>query len=131
VSANAHISHPRDPYHLVEARHSDRHVRITIDGETVAETRRPLVVFETGLPPRYYIAPQDVQTRLLTQTEKHTRCPYKGLASYYSFKLNGSTHENAAWVYPNPEPEHQRLTDRVAFDPTKAEIYVNGEHQPE
>jgi uncharacterized protein (DUF427 family) len=71
--------HPRDPYHRVDVLNSSRHVKILVDGEVVAETDRPRILFETGLPPRYYFPPEDVSEDVLLPSDKNTECPYKGL----------------------------------------------------
>src|SRR5918997_1670437 len=76
--------HPRDPYHRIDVLQSSRHLKVRVNGEVVAETERPKILFETGLPSRYYIPPEDVRMDLLEGSEKTTRCPYKGVASYYS-----------------------------------------------
>src|SRR5262245_48189057 len=78
--------HARDPYKRVDVLHSSRHVRVVVGGELVAETRRPSLLFETGLPTRYYLPKADVRMDRLVLTETETRCPYKGLASYYSVR---------------------------------------------
>ena len=75
--------HPRDPYKRVDALPSSRHVRVVIDGQTVAETRRPHLVFETNHPVRYYIPQEDVRMDLLVPSATQSRCPYKGPASYW------------------------------------------------
>ncbi len=76
--------HPRDPYHRVDVLNSSRHVKVIVGGEVVAETTRPRLLFETGLPTRYYIPKLDVRLDLLTPTNTSTRCPYKGKASYWT-----------------------------------------------
>src|SRR4029453_6474893 len=72
--------HPRDPYTRVDTVHSSKHVRVEIEGVTLAETRRPILLFETGLPTRFYIPKLDARMDLLESTESSTRCPYKGVA---------------------------------------------------
>jgi uncharacterized protein (DUF427 family) len=124
------FGHPRDPYHLVEVRQSSRHVRVEVDGVLVAESRRPMILFETGLPPRYYLPRGDVKTDLLTVTGTHTRCPYKGLASYYTVTVNSESHRDVAWSYPDPEPEQARLENLIAFPGEKVAVYVDGERVP-
>ena len=79
--------HARDPYKRVDALPSARHVRVVIDGQTVAETRRPHLVFETNHPVRYYMPQEDVRMDLLIPSATQSRCPYKGPASYWSVKL--------------------------------------------
>jgi uncharacterized protein (DUF427 family) len=86
--------HPRDPYHRVDVLESSRHVRVSVDGEVVAETDCPMVLFETGLPPRYYIPPEDVREDVLVPSDKQTQCPYKGIASYHSVKVGDETAED-------------------------------------
>ena len=122
--------HPRDPYHRVDVVHSSRHVRVEIDGETVAETTRPRLLFETGLPTRYYIPMLDVRTDLLTATDTSTVCPYKGRARYWSANVNGKTHENIVWSYPAPIPECPKIENLLCFFNERADIYVDGELQP-
>lgn len=126
--------HPRDPYHRVDIRRSTRPVRVEVDGETVAETENALFVFETGVRPRYYIPPGDVQQDYLDSTDTTTRCPYKGLASYWSVTVDGTTHADIVWAYPEPEPDNVKIANYFCFynekDPVT--IYVDGvpEQQP-
>ncbi len=118
--------HPRDPWHRVDTVLSDRHIRVAIDGTAIAETNRAYCLFETGLPTRYYIPDEDVNTDFLTPTEKHTACPYKGTASYYSVKVGDALHENVVWYYPAPVPEQPKLAGTMCFYNEKADIYVDG-----
>jgi uncharacterized protein (DUF427 family) len=118
--------HARDPYHRVDVLSSSRHVRVSVDGETVAETTRPRLVFETGLPTRYYIPKLDVRTELLTPTDKETICPYKGTASYWSLTVGGRTLENIAWSYRHPIVECPKIENLVAFFNEKIDIDVDG-----
>lgn len=96
------FAHARDPYKLVDTRHSTRHVRVELNGVTVAETRRPLVLFETGLPVRYYIPREDVRMDLLEPTATTSACAYKGAASYWSARVNGKQYPDIAWAYTEP-----------------------------
>jgi uncharacterized protein (DUF427 family) len=121
--------HPRDPYHRVDILESSRHVRVSINGEVVAETERPKVLFETGLPPRYYIPPEDVREDVLVESEKNTRCPYKGVASYWSVEAGGERVENLIWYYPEPIPEAARIKGLLAFFNEKVDLEVDGEEQ--
>ena len=89
--------HPRDPYHRVDVLQSSRRVRVSVNGEGVAETEQPKVLFETSLPPRYYIPPEDVREEMLTPTAKETQCPYKGVASYYSVEAGGERVDDGVW----------------------------------
>ncbi len=122
-------AHPRDPYHRVDALPSNRHVRVVIDGETVAETDHPHLLFETGLPTRYYIPREDVHMELLEPTDKHTRCPYKGEASYFSVRVGNQVYPDLVWTYPDPIPECPKIKNLLAFYNEKVDIYVDGELQ--
>ena len=120
--------HARDPYHQVDVLNSSRHVRVVIGGETVAETRRPRLLFETNLPPRYYIPKADVRMELLEPTDTSTSCPYKGTARYWSVNVSGRTYRDYAWSYPAPIPECPKIENLVAFFNERVDaIYVDGE----
>jgi uncharacterized protein (DUF427 family) len=121
--------HPRDPYHRVDILESSRRVRVSVNGEIVAETQRPRVLFETGLPPRYYIPPEDVREEALYRSEKTTRCPYKGTASYWSVEAGGGRVEDLVWYYPDPIPEAAKIKGLLAFFNEKVDLVVDGEEQ--
>jgi uncharacterized protein (DUF427 family) len=122
--------HPRDPYHRVDVLNSSRHVRVEVDGQTVAETRRPRLLFETNLPTRYYVPKLDVRLDLLEATDTVTHCPYKGKASYWKLRAPGGTTRDVAWSYPYPIPECPKIENLIAFFNERADIYVDGELQP-
>jgi uncharacterized protein (DUF427 family) len=115
------FGHPRDPFHRVDVVPSSREVRVVVAGETVARTRRALFLFETGLPPRYYIPPADVRMDLMTPTSTASICPYKGRASYWSLRIGERTIADAAWAYMDPLPECPRIAGHLAFYPDKVE----------
>lgn len=119
-------THPRDPYTRVDILHSSRHVEIVVDGVKVAESDNPTILFETGLPPRYYLPLTDVRTELLAPSQKQTHCPYKGTASYYSLELDGRVYEDFVWIYRSPLPESQKIAGLVAFFNEKVDLYVDG-----
>ncbi len=121
--------HPRDPYHRVDVLESSRHVKVTVNGEVVARTERPKILFETGLPPRYYIPPEDVRTDLLTPTDKKTSCPYKGVASYWSVEASGERAEDIVWGYPEPIAAVEKIRDHLSFFNEKVDLEVDGEEQ--
>ena len=121
--------HPRDPYHRIDVLQSSRHVKVSVNGEVVAETERPKVLFETGLPPRYYIPPEDVREDVLSESEKRTRCPYKGTASYYSVEAGGERVEDLVWYYPEPIPEAPKVRGLLCFFNEKVDLEVDGEQQ--
>ena len=118
--------HPRDPYTRVDTVHSSRHVRVVINGEMVAETRRPVLLFETGLPTRYYIPKNDVRMDLLEPTNSITRCPYKGVARYWSVRAGGETVKDIVWSYPAPIPECPKIENLLSFYNEKVDVYVDG-----
>jgi uncharacterized protein (DUF427 family) len=97
--------------HRVEVEQGAVHVRVQRDGQVLAETRRPLVLTETGMPDRYYFPPEDVRTDLLTASDTHTHCPFKGTASYWS--LPGGADQ--VWAYPDPKPEVAPIKDHFCF----------------
>ena len=107
--------HPRDPYKRVDVIHSSRPVQIIVGGETVAETRRARFLFETRLPTRYYIPPEDVRMDLLVPSEKTTACPYKGRARYYSVKIGDRVWEDLVWSYPEPIAECPKIKGYLCF----------------
>ncbi|GAA1710095.1 DUF427 domain-containing protein [Nonomuraea bangladeshensis] len=117
--------HPRDPYTRVDILPTSRHVRVEVDGVTVADSRGARVLFETGLPARYYLPKTDVRLDLLEHTDTVTHCPYKGTAEYWS--VNGQ--EDLAWSYRTPLPESERIAGLIAFYNEKLDIYVDGELQ--
>ncbi len=123
--------HPRDPYHRVDVRSSARHVIVRHNGEVVAESRRPKLVFETGNPIRYYLPLADVRIELLTKSEFVSACPYKGDGQHWHLSVHGDTVENAAWSLPHPLPEGLAAAEHVCFYPEKADVEVDGTRVPE
>ncbi len=118
--------HARDPYKRIDYLQSGRHVRVVVNGETVAETRRPVLVLETGLPHRYYIPRADVRQDVLVPSDKVTRCPYKGEAHYYSINAAGEAHQDLAWYYRYPTTEAAKIANHLCFPQGKVEMYVDG-----
>lgn len=120
--------HPRDPYKRVDALPSARHVRIVIDGQTVAETRRPHLLFETNHPVRYYIPREDVRMDWLVPSATQSRCPYKGPASYWSVRLGEEIFLDLVWGYMETIPECPKIKGLVCFFHERGcDIYVDGE----
>src|SRR5215211_2054160 len=109
------IGHPHDPYHRVGIHESSRHVKVLVNGEVVAETNRPKLLFETSLPTRYYIPPEDVREELLVPSETNTQCPYKGVASYWSVDAGGVGVEDLVWSYQEPIPEAGKIRGHLCF----------------
>jgi uncharacterized protein (DUF427 family) len=119
-------THPRDPHTRVDILASSRHVRVEIDGVTVADSRSPRILFETGLPPRYYLPLTDIRTDLLRPSESQSHCPYKGTASYWSVDTGTSVHQDIVWIYRAPLPESQKIAGLAAFYDEKADVFVDG-----
>ncbi len=125
------FAHPRDPYHRVDVCQSSRHVRVGLGGQTAAETHRPRLLFETGLPTRYYIPKLDVRMDLLGPTATRSRCPYKGEAGYWSAQVGGRVYKDIVWSYPLPIPECPRIENHLCFFNERVDaIYLDGELQP-
>ena len=123
--------HPRDPYKRVDVLDSSRPVQIVVGGEIVAETRRARFLFETRLPTRYYIPPEDVRMDLLAPSDKVTRCPYKGKAGYYSVKVDGKLFADLVWIYPDPIAECPKIKGYLCFFNERVdEIRVDGAAVP-
>lgn len=119
-------THPRDPHTRVDILASSRHVRIEIDGVTVAESRSPRILFETGLPPRYYLPLSDVRTDLLSPSSTASHCPYKGTAAYWSVDTGKGVHEDLVWIYRTPLPESQKIAGLAAFFDEKVDVFIDG-----
>ncbi|MEU5696650.1 DUF427 domain-containing protein [Actinosynnema sp. NPDC020468] len=118
--------HPRDPYTRIDALSSSRHIRVEIDGVVIADSTRPVILFETGLPPRHYLPLTDVRQDLLRHTDLTTGCPYKGTAEYWSAVIGDAVHENIAWAYRTPLPESRAVAGRIAFYNEKVDVYIDG-----
>jgi uncharacterized protein (DUF427 family) len=116
--------HPRDPYHRVDVLATGRHVRVSLDGELLAESSRAVALFESNLPPRWYIPRDDVVAEL-EPSDTVTRCPYKGTAGYYS--VNGG--KDLIWYYADPLPEVGRIKDLLCFFNERVDLELDGELQ--
>ncbi|MCW6528923.1 DUF427 domain-containing protein [Sphingomonas sp. MMSM20] len=109
------FGHPRDPHHRVDVRASSRRVDVSLAGETIASTTHGLFLFETGLPPRCYIPPEDVRSDLLSPSPTTSICPYKGNASYWHLRIGQHVIEDAVWSYRDPLPECPRIRNYYCF----------------
>ena len=121
--------HARDPEKRVDAVPSGRHIRVDLDGTTVAESDRTVAVFETHLPTRWYFPPVDVRQDLLEATDSVSRCPYKGTARWWSVRTPAGVHSDVAWSYPETVVEIPRIAGLVAFFNEHVDLYVDGEPQ--
>jgi uncharacterized protein (DUF427 family) len=119
-------THPRSPYTRIDVLASSRHVRVVVGGETVADSHQPRILFETGLPPRYYLPLSDVRMDLLRRSDTHTHCPYKGTADYWSVQAGGRLRPDLVWIYRAPLPESQKIAGLACFYTERVELYLDG-----
>jgi uncharacterized protein (DUF427 family) len=120
------LRHARDPYKRVDVLHSSRHIVVRVADTVVADTQRPMLLFETGLPVRYYIPKLDVRMDLLTPTATRSRCPYKGEACYWSLDVNGQHLDDVVWSYPAPISEIPKIENLLSFYNEKVDIEIDG-----
>lgn len=122
--------HPRNPYTRVDALRSTRHIRVELDGVALAETRSAVLVFETGLPTRFYINPTEVDFTALRPTPTVTACPYKGRTTgYWSAHIDGAVYDDLAWTYDFPTAALLPIAGLVSFYNEQVDIYVDGRLQ--
>ncbi|MDW3217229.1 MAG: DUF427 domain-containing protein [Acidimicrobiales bacterium] len=121
------LIHPRDPYRRVDALPSSRHVVVRVDGQVVADSPRPTILFETGLPPRYYLPVDDVRIDLLRESDTTTGCPYKGYARYWDLHLGDTVYEDFVWSYDDPLPESAPVKGLLCFYNEKVDLEIDGE----
>lgn len=125
------VGHPRNPYARIDALRAHRHVHVELDGVVLADTHTPVLLFETGLPTRYYIDRTDVVFANLEPSDTQTLCPYKGITSgYWSVRVGETVHEDLAWTYAYPLPAVAPIAGMVAFYNEKLDIAVDGEALP-
>jgi uncharacterized protein (DUF427 family) len=120
------FTHARSPYTRVDILPSSRHVRVEIDGVTIADSDKPMLLFETGLGTRYYFPKTQVRMDLLTPTDTVTHCPYKGQAEHWSVRAGDAVHADLAWSYRAPLPESERIAGLISFYNEKLDLYVDG-----
>lgn len=119
--------HPRDPYTRVDALRSTREVRVEIDGVEFARSTSPVMVFETGLPTRYYLNRTDIDFTHLSPTPTVTACPYKGTTSgYWTATVDTTAHPDIAWAYDFPTTALSPIAGLVAFYNEKVDTYLDG-----
>lgn len=125
------FAHARDPYKRVDVLPSSRHVQVVLGGQTIADTRRPRLLLETGLPTRYYIPEEEIRMELLEPSETTSRCPYKGLASYWHARAGERVYQDIVWSYRDPLPECTRIGKLLSFFNERVDaIYVDDERMP-
>ncbi len=123
--------HPHDPHKRIDTLQSTRHVVINIGGVTVAESHNPVLLFETGLPTRYYLPKLNVRMDLLIPSNTATSCAYKGKAQYYSAKIGDRIIPDVAWYYTYPTMEASKIAGMICFFNERVDaLYVAGVEQP-
>jgi uncharacterized protein (DUF427 family) len=115
------LGHAADPYHRIDVRRTSRRLIVRAGDRVVADTTRPLVMYESGFAPRWYAPRADVVAESLVPVELQTFCPYKGIASYYD--IHGR--RQAAWSYRTPFAEMAAIGDLVSFEPDKVAVSVD------
>jgi uncharacterized protein (DUF427 family) len=123
------FTHARNPYVRIDILPTSRKVRVEIDGVVLADSPRARVLFETGLPARWYVPKVDVRMDLLDATDHATHCPYKGQAEYWSARVGDKLEENVVWSYRAPLPESEGIAGYVAFFDERVDLFVDGERQ--
>ncbi len=119
--------HPHDPYHRIDVLSSARNVRVVLGGMTVAESNRPVLLFETGFPTRYYLPKADVRFDLLRPSDTISRCAYKGEARYYSVEVEGKLVKDIVWYYRFPTTEVSKIVNNLAFYSENVDaVFVDG-----
>jgi uncharacterized protein (DUF427 family) len=120
--------HPRNPYVRVDALRSSRPLRVELDGVVLADSSSPVMVFETGLPTRYYVNRTDVDFTHLVPSDTVTACPYKGRTSaYWSVRIGGAEHADLAWAYDFPTRQLLPISGLIAFYNEKLDIVLDGQ----
>ena len=116
--------------HTITITPTTQHVEVTLNGETLAASDRPVLLTETGLPTRYYLPREDVRTELLRPTSSETTCPFKGQASYWSVQVGEELHDDLVWSYETPIPQAEGITGLMCFYAERVALTVDGERQP-
>jgi uncharacterized protein (DUF427 family) len=116
------VGHAADPYHRIDIRQASRNLVVRHGDRVIADTKRPLVLYESGFAPRWYVPSEDIDRSALTVVKLQTFCPYKGLCSYYSV---GDARQ-AAWSYLDPYPEVRRISNLISFEPEIMRVHLDG-----
>ncbi len=120
----------RDPYKRVDVLASSRHIEVMLDDIEIADTKRPWLLFETGLPTRYYMPKHDARMDLLEHSDTVSRCPYKGEAHHYSVRIGDKLHKDVVWSYRYPAPDSAKVQGLLGFLNEKLDIYEDGKLLP-
>ena len=119
--------HPHDPYTRVDALRSTRTVSVELEGTELARSSSTVMVFETGLPTRYYFNRTEVNFEHLEASDTVSACPYKGRTTgYWSVRLGDVLHPDLAWAYDFPTAPLLPIAGLVAFYNEKLDIVIDG-----
>lgn len=119
------VGHAADPYHRIDIRNTSRHLVVRDGDRVIADSHHPVVLYESGFAPRWYVPREDIDESRLEHVDGQTFCPYKGLADYYTI----GEHKRAGWSYLGAWPESSRISGLVSFEPDKIEVWLDGERQ--
>ena len=123
------FGHPRDPYHRIDSYRTTRAVRVSVDGEPIAESTRAFALFESGLPARFYLPIDDVRMDLLEPSVKTSRCAYKGVASYWHVRVGDTLHDDLAWTYSEPNGDVSAIRGLICFFNERVDLELDGKAQ--
>ena len=115
------VGHAADPYHRIDVRATSRHLTVHDGDRVIADTWRPVVLYESGFAPRWYVPREDIDLSALEPVDGQTFCPYKGLADYYTI----GDRRRAAWSYTNAWTEAERVRNLVSFEPDKVDVCLD------
>jgi len=113
--------------HRITVTPADVHVEVSVNGVKVAESDRPVLLEETGLPTRYYLPREHVREELLRATNSETTCPFKGQASYWSVHLDDEVHDDLVWSYDSPIPRAEGVKGLLCFYNERVDLVVDGQ----
>jgi uncharacterized protein (DUF427 family) len=115
------VGHAADSYHRIDIRQTSRHLVVSDRNRVIADTTRPLVLYESGFAPRWYVLRADIDESALIPIEHRTFCPYKGICSYYNLGVS----RLAAWSYPDAYLEVNRISSLVSFEPDVVSVHLD------
>jgi uncharacterized protein (DUF427 family) len=116
------LGHPRNPYHRIDILRSERRLRVDVGTTNLVDTNDTVVVYETALEPKLYVDPRHVRMDALERSATETYCPYKGTASYWSFRTDEETVADVAWSYEDPLPESLPLRGLLSFEESRVTL---------
>jgi len=112
--------------HSITVTPADLHVEVSVNGVKVAESDRPVLLEETGLPTRYYLPREHVRADVLSPTSSETVCPFKGQASYWNVEVDGEVHDDLVWSYEAPIPQAEGVAGLFCFYNERVDLVVGG-----